>query len=72
MSKYINAGDFCATMYHKSFEEDNGMQKWDNGEWVELPNGWDGIDEYLRFKCSKCHREVFNNFPSCPYRSILC
>lgn len=38
-----------------------------HGEWIELPNGWDGIDEYLRFECSECHREVFNNFPFCPY-----
>lgn len=38
-----------------------------HGEWIELPNGWDGIDEYLRFECSECHREVFSNFPYCPY-----
>ena len=38
-----------------------------HGEWIELPNGWDGIDEYLRFECSVCHREVHNNFPYCPF-----
>lgn len=37
------------------------------GKWIKLPNGWDGIDEYQRFECSNCHREVFSNFPFCPY-----
>ena len=54
-------------MYPGYIKTDEDVVKVKHGEWIELPNGWDGIDEYLRFECSECRREVFNNFPLCPY-----
>ena len=34
MDKYISADKFRAMMYHRTFEEDNGLQRWDSGCWI--------------------------------------
>ena len=27
-----------------------------HGKWIRLPDGWDGVDEYERYKCSVCNQ----------------
>lgn len=34
MNKYINADGLRALMYHKAFEEETELQKWDSGCWI--------------------------------------
>ncbi len=33
-TKYINANELRAMMYHGAFEEDSGLQRWDGGCWI--------------------------------------
>lgn len=69
MNKYINADQFerdC--MFDRECE---GMQdviyklrdyppadvvEVKHGKWIRLTDGWDGIDEYERYKCSVCNQ----------------
>ena len=34
MSKYIDADELRARMYHEAFETDSDMQRWDSGCWI--------------------------------------
>ena len=36
-----------------------------HGEWIRLPDGWDGIDEYERYKCSVCNQ--LNSWGDTPF-----
>ena len=33
-TKYIDANELRAMMYHGAFEEDSGLQRWDGGCWI--------------------------------------
>ena len=74
-TKYIDANELRAMMYHGAFEEDSGLQRWDGGCWIRykmFENALEQIeaaDVVEVVRCCKCiHwdrdtiRHQFNDF----------
>lgn len=58
--KMIDLDDLDLVMYHKSFETDDGRQKWDSGLWIrykiyeEAREEVPGVDAVKVVRCKDC------------------
>lgn len=58
--RLINADALSAAMYHKSFDMDDGRQRWDSGLWIRYKVFEEALDEaptidaVLVVRCEDC------------------
>lgn len=57
----------CMRVYIKSLPSADVVEV-KHGEWIRLPDGWDGVDEYERYKCSVCNQpNSWGDTPFCKW-----
>lgn len=79
--RMVDADALSEMMYHKAFETDSDMQKWDSGCWIrykmfencidaqptiEPKKGkWIWNEEISAYSCSECHHNAYGNGLEC-------
>ena len=76
MSRYINADELRAKMYHEAFETDTDEQKWDGGCWIRYKmfernlEAMPAADVAEVVRCKDCKNNPMRSLVGCPMAGL--